>query len=164
MRTSFLVAFAALAGLLAPCAAPAQDPVQYCKENANDLKCLEFLGGSSGFHSKSGNVGAQSTVNPTRETARYVVFLHRGGGPPGPADQVAKTLQSRGYLVRGIDDKIDAAGGPGVDYFSDQDRPGAADVAEITNRALPPGSKRLAPRFQKVSNPSGFLGVWLYGQ
>jgi hypothetical protein len=106
-------------------------------------------------------VAAQS-VTGTRETARYVVFLHRGGGPPGPAEEVAKALRARGYVVRGVDDKLDAAGGPGVDYFSDQDRPGAAEVADIANAALPPGRKRLAPRFQKISNPSGFLGVWLY--
>jgi hypothetical protein len=149
-------------GLLPPSAAQAQDPVQYCKENPKELKCLEFLGGSAGFHSQSGNVAAQS-VAPKRDAARYVVFLHSGGsGPPAVADEVAKALRARGYVVRGVDDKLDAAGGPGVDYFSDQDRPGAAEVADIVNAALPRDRKRLAPRFQKVSNPSGFLGVWLY--
>ena len=145
-----------------------EDPVAYCKSHADEPKCVEFMGAQSPFYSRSGNVGAAHQSGGAPENSHFVLFLHAGGGPPGSAKQltntVADALQAHGYVVRGVDDKLDAVGGPGVDYFYDQDRRGAADVADIVSAALLPvlPKKRLEPRFQSVKNPMGFLGVWLY--
>jgi hypothetical protein len=145
-----------------------EDPVTYCKSHADEPKCVEFMGAQSPFYSRSGNVGAAQQSRGAPENSHYVLFLHVGGGPPGSAKSLANTvanaLQAQGYVVRGVDDKLDAVGGPGVDYFYDQDRSGAADVADVVNAALLPvhPKKRLEPRFQSVKNPMGFLGVWLY--
>jgi hypothetical protein len=102
-----------------------------------------------------------------RDNARYIVFLHTGGDPPVErisTEKLVRALQARGFTVGRGDDKQDSKG-PGVDYFRKEDRPGAEDVADIVNGVLPPSLKRLEPRLQThVSNPLGFLGVWLYSR
>lgn len=142
------------------------DPATYCKAHPAELKCIEFLGVGSRFESRSGNVGAQQQTSnakeATRDNSRYIVFLHVGGGAKDTGEQVARALRAQGFVVRGADDQLDAVGGPGVDYFNEQDRPGAADAADIANAALPASLPKLKPRLQKAANPPGFLGLWLY--
>ncbi|HVO89832.1 MAG TPA: hypothetical protein VMV45_14925 [Casimicrobiaceae bacterium] len=101
---------------------------------------------------------AQATPN-----SRYIVFIHSGGGSAQAAQKVAVELARRGYVVRKPDNQRDTVGGPGVDYFSTQDAAGAAEVANIVSGALslPEGGK-LKPRLQRIKNPPGYLGVWLF--
>ena len=146
-------------------AAHAQDKavlVPICKPILADPGCGGFLAATSGFKAHSGNlVVAQQSPGAARDNARFIIFLHTGAGPRGPAEKLAKDLQAKSFKVGGTDVKVDSFG-VGVDYFREQDKIGAANVADIANMALPPGLKRLQPRPQKVSNPPGFLGVWLY--
>lgn len=140
------------------------NPAKICKDTPNDTRCVSFFGATAGFKSLSGNVGGTQSLATNRNITRYTIFLHSGGGSRELAEKVSKALQAQGYSVRGIDDDQEAAAGASVDYFSDQDKPGAADVAEIANKNLASGATLLKPRLQNTTNPSGYLGVWLSGQ
>jgi hypothetical protein len=99
-----------------------------------------------------------------KDASRYVLFVHTGAGkaPSDPNLTMALNALARGgYLVRATDEYRDIVGGPGVDYFDLDDKPGAENVANTLNAARP-GMPALAPRLQKIRNPKGYLGVWLY--
>jgi hypothetical protein len=159
----FLIAAAVVASAQAP--APPEgnttDPAVVCKLTPDTPQCLRYLGATSGAEQRPGP--SESTTSG-RNNARYAIFLHTGGGEATLADRLGKALATKGFSVRGVDTKIDSVGGPGVDYFNEQDRQGARDIAEIVNALLPPNQTKLGPRFQRVSNPPGFLGIWLYGR
>jgi hypothetical protein len=101
----------------------------------------------------------------------YVVFIHCG---PKKADDpvvkgVAIMLAKKGYSVREPESDQDVVGGPGVDYFDDQSRTKAEDVANAVNDYLggltPPQdpARKLKVRRQVVkSSSSTYLGVWLF--
>jgi hypothetical protein len=105
---------------------------------------------------------------PTTPGTPYVVFIH--SGPKQPDDPVVKRLAvmlaKQGYSVREPQNDQDKVGGPGVDYFADQAKAKAQDVADAVNGYLGPlgqdASKKLQPRRQSGKNPSNYLGVWLY--
>lgn len=151
--------FAAICGQWPVRAGDLPTPEVFCKENPTDDKCMSFLGSSTKFNSFSGNIG---NTQSSRTNSRYIIFLHAGGGERTAAEKLSKDLQTRGFTVRGIDDGIDAVGGQGVDYFNEQDKSAAQDVAQMANAVLPKVAPQLVPRLQKVTNPTGFLGVWLY--
>ena len=79
--------------------------------------------------------------------------------------QIAGKLAYEGYRVRGINNQEDTIGGPAIDYFDEQSVEAAQIVAGIVNDALKKGGQRgdLKPRRQRVKNPQGFIGVWLFG-
>jgi hypothetical protein len=99
----------------------------------------------------------------------YVLFIH--SGPKNADDPVVRRLAvmlaKQGYSVREPEDDQDKVGGPGVDYFSDQARATAQQVADLINSYLAqngpvdPGRK-LQPRPQSAKSPPNYLGVWLY--
>lgn len=147
------------------CAHAQESPASYCNDpvHALEFKCLEFLGANADFFSLSGNVAQQKDVtaaptNLTDSNSRYIAFLHYGGGSLDDAKSVAKALQQKAFRIGGIDKGVDSVGGPGVDYFQKSDLPVAQAVADIVN--LQAGLS-LAPRYQSVNNPPGYLGVWL---
>ena len=100
----------------------------------------------------------------------YVLFIHAGPKKPddGSIKELALRLLKRGYVVRQPAFDQDVVGGPGVDYFTDQARGKAQEVADIVNDFLadigtpPSDAKKLKPRLQNVKNPPTYLGVWLY--
>jgi hypothetical protein len=100
------------------------------------------------------------------DNSSYILFLH-AGAPTDIHDAdslllvVLQGLVKAGYSVRKPDNERDAVGGPGVDYFNDNDLAAAQDVANIVNDAMP-NRKKLAPRRQRVNNPPHYLGVWLF--
>ena len=99
------------------------------------------------------------------ERTLSVIFIHTGGSEKGSRDgeAIANSLKKNGFYVRGIDNLADTEGGAGVDYFSMEDQGLATAVAKIVTEGLGAGTAPVLPRFQsKVSNPPGFLGVWLY--
>jgi len=100
------------------------------------------------------------------ENSRYILFIHTGGGPEKSADdlvpRILKELLKNGYSVRKPDDQRDEVGGPGVDYFDEKDENKAKEVASLVNSILPANLRRLEARRQRVKNPSGYLGVWLF--
>ncbi len=98
----------------------------------------------------------------------YVLFIHAGpkkSDDPEVRNLALKLAQAR-YLVREPDNDQDVVSGPGVDYFSDQAKETAQDVAKIVNDFLGPlgqsETKKLKPRLQSVKNPPTYLGIWLY--
>jgi hypothetical protein len=106
---------------------------------------------------------------PAPGSTPYVLFIHSG---PKNADdpavrRLAIMLAKQGYSVREPEDDQDKVGGPGVDYFSDQARATAQQVADLVNTYLAqngpadPGRK-LQPRRQSAKNAPNYLGVWLY--
>jgi hypothetical protein len=95
------------------------------------------------------------------DVGRYRVFLHDGGGDAALASRIAENLRNLGFRASS-DSYIDPVGGPGVEYFNDEDRNGAVSVALAVNSMLPADLKPLRPRRQTVDNPPGFLGVWLF--
>ena len=98
----------------------------------------------------------------------YVVFIH--SGPKQSDDPVVKRLAvmlaRQGYSVREPEEDQDKVGGPGVDYFGDQAKAKAQELADAVNGYLGPlgqdASKKLQPRKQAAKNPPNYLGVWLY--
>jgi hypothetical protein len=112
----------------------------------------------------------QSGVPPVRDNSQFVVFIHAGGGKIGDQQvrEIGALLVKKGYVVRAPDLERDEAGGPGVDYFSNFARDAAQDVADTVNARLQAlklqsdENKKLKPRLQRVNNPPGYLGVWLF--
>ena len=98
----------------------------------------------------------------------YVVFIH--SGPKQSDDPVVKRLAvmlaKQGYSVREPENDQDKVGGPGVDYFADQAKAKAQDLADAVNGYLGPlgqdASKKLQPRKQSGKSPPNYLGIWLY--
>jgi hypothetical protein len=130
------------------------------------LLCLPFLAQSQSPSppSKAPGPPALSTANPFK----YVVFIHCG---PRKADDPAITdlvvlLARKGYSVREPESDQDLGGGPGVDYFDDQSRERAEEIASIVNDYLakltPKPTRRLVARKQTVKNSPTYLGVWLF--
>ena len=102
---------------------------------------------------------------PPDNANSYIVFIHSGGWRPGEGDpttvkRVALALAQRGYLVRPPDAKRDEVGGAGVDYFDASDKDIAQDIANVVNGVL--GDAKVHPRLQRIKNPTGYIGVWLY--
>jgi hypothetical protein len=101
---------------------------------------------------------------------RHVVFMHTG--PKQTSDPgvraLAGALVRKGYLVRAPDDQQDLVGGPGVDYFADEDAGAARELADTVNAAMADPKlygddpKPLKPRRQRVRQPQGHLGLWLF--
>jgi hypothetical protein len=102
---------------------------------------------------------------PPDVASHYSVFIHSGGGKPGETDvnAVLSALAQRGYLVRPPDGQRDAVGGAGVDYFVESDKDVAQDIANVVNNLIYEGLAKVHPRFQRIRNPPGYIGVWLYG-
>lgn len=98
----------------------------------------------------------------------YVVFMHSGPKPPDDpvVKRLAVTLARQGYSVREPEEDQDKVGGPGVDYFADQAKGKAQELADTVNGYLGPlgqdPGKKLQPRKQSGKNPPNYLGVWLY--
>jgi hypothetical protein len=113
---------------------------------------------------------AQAPPGPPSAATSYVLFIHSG---PKNADDIivkrlAVTLAKQGYSVREPENDQDKVGGPGVDYFADQAKDKAQDVADKVNEFFaqngPPvdPAKQLKPRKQSGKSPPNYLGVWLY--
>jgi hypothetical protein len=98
------------------------------------------------------------------DNSHYIIFIHSGGRPDtDPLVQgVLRALLSKGYSVRKPDNQRDEVGGPGVDYFADEEAGKAQEVADIVNTALNLPTRLLQARRQRVKNPPGYLGVWLF--
>jgi hypothetical protein len=100
--------------------------------------------------------------------APYVLFIH--SGPKSADDPIIKRLAvmlaKQGYSVREPENDQDKVGGPGVDYFADQAKAKAQELADTVNGYLGPlgqdASKKLQPRRQSGKNPPNYLGIWLY--
>jgi len=126
------------------------------------------------------------TPRAAGDNSRFIVFIHAGGQPKKKdagaqqkqkdvgaqqavpdevIKQIAIALARKGYSVRPWDRQQDK---PGVDYFWDQDAEAARDVAATVNEALPPlltaddNATKLKERLQRIKNPQGYLGVWLF--
>ena len=110
--------------------------------------------------------GAPPAVSPFA----YVLFIHCG---PKKADDpvvkdIAILLARKGYSVREPESDQDLGGGPGVDYFDEQAKTKAEEVANVVNEYLahrtPPQdpAKQLKARRQTVKSSSTYLGVWLF--
>src|SRR3954468_3273988 len=100
----------------------------------------------------------------------YVLFIH--SGPKSSDDAVVKrlavTLAKQGYSVREPEGDQDKVGGPGVDYFADQAKDKAQDVADKVNAFLAQNgqpadpAKILKPRKHGGKGAPNYLGIWLY--
>jgi hypothetical protein len=105
---------------------------------------------------------------PMPASTPYVVFIH--SGPKQSDDPVVKRLAvmlaKQGYSVREPENDQDKVGGPGVDYFADQAKAKAQELADAVNGYLGPlgqdASKKLQPRKQSGKSPPNYLGIWLY--
>lgn len=108
------------------------------------------------------------------DSSKFVIFIHAGPhlkNGEAAVKQIAGALYNKGYVVRSPDNDQDEAGGPGVDYFDDNARAAAQDVADTVNElmarltTLPKtgfAGKKLMPRRQKTKAPPNYLGVWLF--
>jgi hypothetical protein len=107
----------------------------------------------------------QQQENPLANS-RYILFIHTGGAPEnsdvGLIPEILSVLLRNGYSVRKPDDQRDEVGGPGVDYFDEKDQDKAKELANLVNSVLPASLKRLDARRQRVKNPPGYFGVWLF--
>ena len=109
---------------------------------------------------------AQVNREPPPDAKRFVLFIHGGAQASKPPEdltsRIALTLARRGYVVKSPEKDLDEVGGPGVDYFHTEDRVAAQDIADTVNSILPSEMNKLPVRLQRITNPSGYIGVWLY--
>jgi hypothetical protein len=114
---------------------------------------------------------ASPTIPPEVRPSDYILFIHYGSASnltnlPNASSLIRK-LKDSGYVVRGADDQRDHSGS-GIDYFRKEDKEGAQAIADSVNDWLKENDKpelaRLTPRHQSVSNPSGYIGVWIFGR
>ena len=140
--------------------AMAQSAPTDCKPDDTRLQCIILRGTKSDARSQSG-IGGDASGGTVRKPSNYSIFIHARKDQSDLIAKVKAELEKQGYVVRGVDSDQDLVGGPAVDYFRDEDRPGAAAIAAITNEQLPQELKRLELRRQRVANPSGFIGLWL---
>jgi len=141
--------------------AHAQDtPPADCDRASNRLDCVIYYGTLSKSQSGPGVVGGVQTGAPDGNAQRFVVFLHASKDQAAVVDRVKAAFAAKKYHLRGVDEQ-GVVGGAAVDYFREEDRQGAQTIADIVNEVLPPNLSKLAPRLQVVSNPPGFIGVWL---
>jgi hypothetical protein len=113
--------------------------------------------------------GAAVDSPPPDSANRYTVFIHSGGWKQGDSDEkvvtpVVSALAQRGYVVRPPDNQRDEAGGAGVDYFAESDDKIAQDIANVVNDVLYKSEPKVKPRYQRIRNPTGYIGVWLYSE
>jgi hypothetical protein len=114
--------------------------------------------------------GVADAQSPAPGTAnRYILFIHSGGWSDNGEDptivkRVASALAQRGYLVRPPDAQRDDTGGAGIDYFAEADKDIAQDVANVVNNVLYKDEPKVHPRLQRIKNPAGYIGVWLYSR
>ncbi|SEN20640.1 hypothetical protein SAMN05443254_106478 [Bradyrhizobium sp. OK095] len=94
---------------------------------------------------------------------RFRLYLHTAKQPEDVVNKVKEALIKAGYAVQGSEPDADAEGGAGIDYFSEGDSIGAANVAKIVSSTFGGPEQRsvVPPRRQKVYNPIGVLGIWL---
>jgi hypothetical protein len=112
----------------------------------------------------------QQSGPPVRDNSKFVVFIHAGGKKVDEKKirEIAVELLKKRYVVRAPEYDQDEIGGPGVDYFAESARDAAKDVADTVNEKLKSlelvtdNKKNLVPRLQRVRNPPGYLGVWLF--
>jgi hypothetical protein len=99
---------------------------------------------------------------PTGDSKRFQVVLHIGKSDPGSEIErkVKSALLEAGYNVVSSDHKNDDYGS-GVDFFSDDDCRGAADIANIVSKELPRNEPPLIIRRQKGATSVGRVGVWI---
>jgi len=115
-------------------------------------------------------LSAAAVTSPPPDNAnRYTVFIHSGGWRGGDSDDkvvtpVVSALAQRGYLVRPPDKQRDDSGGAGVDYFAESDKDIAQDIANVVNDVLYKSEPKVKPRYQRIRNPTGYIGVWLYSE
>lgn len=104
-----------------------------------------------------------SARQDTNDPKRFRLYLHTAKQPDGVVAKVKDALIKAGYPVQGLETDADTQGGAGIDYFSDNDGIGAANVAKIVSGAIGEQNQAPAvlPRRQKAYNPIGVLGVWL---
>lgn len=138
-------------------------PPAGCDRASNRLDCVIYYGTLSKSQSGPGIVGGVQTGTPEGNAQRFVVFIHASKDQAALVEQIKTALAAKKYNLRGIDEQ-GIVGGSAVDYFREEDRQGAQAIADLINEMLPPGLSKLAPRLQLVSNPPGFIGVWLPAQ
>lgn len=160
MKTLSLILSLAMA-LLSHGPAHAQGkPPADCDRASNRLDCVIYFGTLSRSQSGPGIVGGVQTGAPDGNAQRFVVFIHASKDQAALVEQIKAALAAKKYHLRGIDEQ-GVVGGAAVDYFREEDRQGAQAISDLVNEVLPPGLSKLAPRLQVVSNPPGFIGVWL---
>jgi hypothetical protein len=100
---------------------------------------------------------------PEQQNVSNIVFIHTHGQPVD-SDKVVpvlKALLQAGFSVRKPDTDGDLVGGPGVDYFSEDDQPAAEEIADVVNKARPDDAPKLKPRRETSKHPPHYFGVWL---
>jgi hypothetical protein len=130
------------------------------------MKFWRFLAVASAL--VTGLAAADTESPPPEAASHYRLFIHSGAWKTGEGDaaavnRVATALAERGYLVRPPDEARDDTGGASVDYFAETDKDIAQDVANVVNDVLYKGETKVRPRLQRIRNPPGYIGVWLYG-
>lgn len=160
-------------------------PECYCQdaEHSSELKCLKFLGSSSGFSSQG--AGTSATFDATQQApvpkepnkaadrpSNYILFIHYGA-PRETANlpdisSLVRKFKEGGYIVQGADAQSDPSGTSGIDYFRQEDSAMAQLIADSANAWLIENGKKelaaLKPRRQQVRNPPGYIGVWIFGR
>jgi hypothetical protein len=100
---------------------------------------------------------------PTRQESvadpkRYVVFIHADKKYQPLVKSIREVLRGNSYIVKDDDNAI---GAPGIDYFRDEDIIGAQAIALLINPVLSSNNLSLSPSRKSISNPPGFIGIWL---
>ena len=138
-------------------------PPEPCPPDSKKLDCIIFNGNKR----EKSDVGSGTVTGvqsgPTEKSLqRYVVFIHATKKDKELSDKVTQALREKTYNVKGADAQV-SGGGAAVDYFREEDRAGAEAIALIV-QGLRSDKEKIPVRLQQVSNPSGYIGVWLSAQ
>jgi hypothetical protein len=91
-----------------------------------------------------------------------IAYIHTASStlPPDTRVRLQSAIQGYGIKVGGLDGDVDSAGGFGVDYFDEADRPVAQQMADSIGTLI--SRPQFLPRKQNSKlNQQGVFGIWL---
>lgn len=141
---------------------PVSQKVEACFKGLGDCSREEL--GSAPPVAINTAQATNSVKQDNNDPKRFRLYLHTAKQSDDVVSKVKEALIKAGYTIQGSEPDVDTVGGAGVDYFSEGDSVGAANVAKIVSGAFGGSEQRqpvVPPRRQKVYNPIGVLGVWL---
>lgn len=99
-------------------------------------------------------------TSPESNAQRFVILIHAGPQQEESARKVREALEGKSYNVKYAAEGQTFSGST-ADYYREDDRTGSETIAGIVNGLKLADVVTVVPKFTEISNPSGFIGLWL---